>query len=144
MITPFVNNGNLIYISSALPATYDNAGYSALTYTQIRGIKVIGDIGVTYETADFNVIGAVRQNKKVGKQANSIQIEVFKIDDAGQTLLKALLSASVSYSFKVLLVDGTIYYFTAACSARTSNAGESSNVHITRLTLDLDSELLEV
>jgi hypothetical protein len=44
----------------------------------------------------------------------------------------------------VLLVDGTIYYFTAACSARKNNAGESSNVHITRLTLDLDSELLEV
>jgi hypothetical protein len=144
MINPFVNNGNLFYISSALPATYDNTGYSALAYTQIRGVKVIGDIGVNYETADFNIIGGIRQNKKVGKQANRVQIEVFKIDDAGQTLLKALLSASVSYSFKVVLVDGTVYYFTAACSSRTNNAGESSNIHITRLTLELDSDLLEV
>jgi hypothetical protein len=144
MINPFVNNGNLFYISASLPATYDNAGYSALSYTQVRGIKVVGDIGVNYDIVDFNVIGGIRHNKKVGLLANSIQIEVFKIDDAGQSLLKVLLSASVTYSFKFLLVDGTAYYFTAACSYRGNNAGESSNIHITKLTLDLDSELLEV
>jgi hypothetical protein len=146
MINPFVNNGNLFYISASLPATYDGTGYGALSYTQVRGMRAIDDIGVKYETVDFNLIGEVRHNKRVGTQANSINIEVFKIDDAGQTLLKALaLPATInSYSFKVVLVDGTIYYFTATCSYRGGNAGESGNVQITKLTLDLDSALLEV
>jgi hypothetical protein len=144
MINPFVNNGNTFYISSALPATYDNTGYAALTYTQIRGIRAIGDIGVTYETFDNNVIGGIRNNKKRGISANSISIEVIKIDDAGQTLLKALLTSTTSYSFKVVLIDGTIYYFTAACSYRMANAGESGAIHIIKCVLDLDSTLLEV
>jgi hypothetical protein len=144
MINPFVNNGNLFYISSALPATYDNAGYSALTWTQIRGIRSIGDIGVTYETIDYNVIDGIRHNKKSGTLANSIAVEVIKIDDAGQTMLKTLIGLTSSYSFKCVTVDNTIYYFTAACSYRMANAGESSNIHITRLTLELDSDLLEV
>jgi hypothetical protein len=144
MINPFVNNGNTFYICATLPATYDSAGYAALAWTQIRGIRVIGDMGIAYDTIDMNVIGGIRHNKKSGTLANSIAIEMIKIDDAGQTLLKALIDLTSSYSFKCLTVDGTIYYFTASCSYRMANAGESGAIHITKTTLDLDSALLEV
>ena len=144
MINPFVNNGNTFYICDTLPATYDSAGYAALTWTQVRGIRSVGDLGVTYETIDYNVIGGIRHNKKTGTLANSIAIELIKIDNTGQTMLKTLLGLTTSYSFKCLTMDGTLYYFTAACSYRMANAGESSNIHITKLTLDLDSALLEV
>ena len=144
MINPFVNNGTLFYISATLPATYDSAGYAAVTWTAIRGVRSIGDMGVVWETFDSNAIGGIRHNKRTGKAANTVPLEMIKIDDAGQTLLKVASASLNSYSFKCLAADGTLYYFTAGCSARANNAGTSASIADIKITLELDSELLEV
>ena len=144
MIDPFVNNGTLFYISASLPATYDSAGYAALAWTQIRGVRSIGDLGAAYETFESNVIGGIHHNKRSGKAINTIQLEVIKIDDAGQTLLKSAFNSTASYSYRCVAVDGAIYYFTAGCSYRMNNAGQSATIADIKTTLELDSELLEV
>ncbi len=144
MINPFVNNGNTFYICAALPATYDSAGYAALTWTQIRGIRSTGELGDQFDTIDYNVIGGIRHNKKTGTAANSVPIELVKFDNAGQAMLRTLIGLTSSYSFKCLTMDGTIYYFTAACTMRKANVGEGASIADIKATLELDSALLEV
>lgn len=144
MINPFVNNGTLFYISATLPVTYDSAGYAAVTWTRVRGVRSTGDMGETWQTFDSNAIGGIRHNKRTGKAANTVALEMIKIDDAGQTLLKAASESENSYSYKCLAVDNTAYYFTAGCSGRTNNAGESASIADIKITLELDSALLEV
>lgn len=144
MINPFVNNGTLFYICASLPATYDSAGYAALIWTQMRGVRSVGDMGAAYETFDSNEIGGIRHNKRTGKVDNTIPLEVIKIDDAGQTLLKAAFAAVASYSYKCLAVDGTLFYFTAGCSLRRQNSGQSGTIADIITSLELDSDLLEI
>ena len=40
--------GSKVYISASLPATYDSAGFTALTYTEIGEISDIGTVGKEY------------------------------------------------------------------------------------------------
>lgn len=144
MINPFVNNGNTFYICAKLPATYDSAGYAALTWTKIRGIRSTGELGDQFYTIDSNAIGGIRHNKKTGTAANSVPIELIKIDDAGQSMLKTLTGLTSSYSFKCLTMDGTAYYFTAACISRKANVGKGASIADIKATLELDSALLEI
>lgn len=144
MINPFVNNGTLFYISAALPATYDSVGYSALTWTRIKAVRSIGDLGEKYDTFDSNPIGGIRQNKRSGKLATTVPLELIKIGDAGQNLLKAAFYSPSNYSYKVEAVDGAIYYFAAECSSRMNNAGESSSIADIKTTLELSSAILDL
>jgi hypothetical protein len=144
MSVPLPNVGTTFHVSASLPATYDSAEYSALTYTQIRGMRALADIGEVYEVIDWNVIGEVRHSKKVGRASLSLPIEVYKFNDAGQTILKTLKDSMDSYTFRVNATDGTLYYFTAQCSTRTNNVGAADDVNTTLYTLDLDSIVLEV
>lgn len=144
MINPFCNNGTTFHICPNLPSAYSEIGFASLTYTKIRGIASTGDIGEEYETFVSNAIGGVKHTKKTGKSALSLNVSMIKIDDAGQDLMKALYNTTASYSFKVVLPDSTVYYFTANCSSRSSNATQSNQINTTSSTLNIDSELLEV
>jgi len=144
MQNPFTNAGTLFYISATLPASYDAAGYGNLSFTQIRGIRSTGDIGEAYQTFDYNPIIGTRYNKRSGKLAKSLNAEIIIIDDAGQSLLKAALTSVNAYSYKVLCVDGVIYYFTAECSQRFRNIGQANSLADLKLTLEINSELLEI
>jgi hypothetical protein len=143
-MNPFVNNGTLFYISATLPATYDLAGYEALTWTRIQAVRAIGDLGEAYETFDNNVIGGIRSNVRSGKLPTTIELELIKIDDAGQDLLKAAFESKMSYSYRVLAVDGVNYYFTAECATRFNNSGQSGTIADIKTTLQVDSRLLEI
>ena len=144
MINPFVNIGTKFYICADTPLTYDATGYGALTFTQIRGMRSIDDIGEKYDTVDFNTIGNIRRQKRVGKATNTIQIEIIKITDAGQDLLKASFSNGSTSSYKVIAADGAIYYFTADCNYIMQNPGNKSSIADIKGTLDINSNLLQV
>lgn len=144
MINPFVTNGTQFFICATLPATYDAAGYAALTFTKLRGVRSIGDIGAAYNLIESNVIGGIRHNKRSGNAILTVELEVISIDDAGQTLLKAAFAASASYSYKVLGFDGQLWYFSAGCSRRFRNPGTSNSIADIKTSLEVDSELLEI
>ena len=143
MQNPFANTGTQFFISVALPATYDAAGFNALTFTKIRGVASFDDIGGAYETIDYNVIGGIRHNKRVGSLALSIPLYLVNLTDAGQDLLAAAYDATTSYSYKILGVDGTVYYFTAECSSRYKNPGTRTVADI-KTVLEVNSKILEI
>lgn len=144
MINPFINNGTQFYISNTRPIYYTQAGYELLVFTPINGIRSIGDIGETYETVDYNMIGDIRYNKKLGKIGLSIPVETINIKSNGQNVLNALVKTTSAAAFKIVTPDNTTYYFTAECSGNVVNRGESSLVSSRKITLNVNSELIEI
>lgn len=101
-------------ISAGVPATFDAAGYAALSYTTVGEITNIGDFAREYQLITHNPI-ATRGTQKAKGSFNEGSIDVqlaLDISDAGQTLLKAAALSDSLYAFKITTtVNGRVYYF---------------------------------
>jgi len=106
--------GSAIAISVASPATYDAAGYAALTYTEVGNVEKIGAIGATYAKVEFQPLKGPKQKYKGSADYGSLQPSV-ALDggDAGQALLNTAAADETNklYSFKVTKADGAVRYF---------------------------------
>jgi hypothetical protein len=45
--------GTCVSVSASLPATFDAAGYGALTFTQVGELEAIGEINVLHASVTF-------------------------------------------------------------------------------------------
>lgn len=142
---PTIANGTGLSICMALPATLDQAAYEVLSFVQIRGARTVGDIGDQYQTGVADLIGALRPvQMRTGLAAQTIAVELFRIADAGQSLLRAAIDAPGSCSFQLRASDGLTMYFTAAVSSRLHGTFQSGSIADTKLSLEVDSPVLEI
>lgn len=146
MTTPIISNGSTLAVSTVLPASYDASGFAALTFTQIRGVRTVGDIGKQWRTAERNVAGAQRVDtvRAGGYASGSLQLELVRITDAGQDALRAAIDATVSYSYRLTQPDGKTLYFSAAAISRQHGGFTAGSIADTKMTLSLDSDIVEI
>ena len=108
--------GTKISISASIPATFNAAGYAAVTgWAQIGEITDGGSHGKTYAEVTHNPIDTRMTQKfkgsiNIGTKTLNLAIDD---DDAGQILVKTALDSDSDYSFKVAYQDGAIDYFQA-------------------------------
>lgn len=141
----FISAGSTIYVSTGSPINKTVDEFSALTYTQIRGIRAVGDLGTINETYQCRPLYGKPYNKSVGKGVQSITFELYKnISDAGQSLLRGLCNTRFEYSFKVIDSANEISYFTATSSQNAAGIGNGSAIMDNRIALDLTSEVVKV
>lgn len=105
--------GTTIGLSAAAPATWDAAGYGALTYTTIGEVDDLGEIpDRIYELVTLQPIASRALKKAKGGYQLGSQTVTFAIDpaDAGQTLLNTAVNSDNAYSIKIAHPSlGTIY-----------------------------------
>jgi hypothetical protein len=119
-----------ISVSAALPATYDDAGYDALTFTLIGQVTDWTPAGQVYNVVTSNPIAQRSTDKYKGtfnNGADSITVNRDD-DDAGQVLVLAALTADTDYSFKVEYRDGTMDYFTGKVASFDTVAGGADSI----------------
>lgn len=100
-------------ISAGVPATFDNAGYAALSYTTVGEITNLGDFGREFNLVTHNPV-ATRGTQKLKGAFNEGAIALqlgLDTDDAGQILMKAAALSDSLYAFKITTANGDIYYF---------------------------------
>ena len=108
--------GTKISISASIPATFNAAGYAAVTgWAQIGEITDGGSHGKTYAEVTHNPVDTRMTQKfkgsiNIGTKTLNLAIDD---DDAGQILVKTALDSDSEYSFKVAYQDGAIDYFQA-------------------------------
>src|SRR6056297_51925 len=124
----FTSAGTTIGITSTAPGTYDDNtsdGLPTLTYTEIGEVSDLGEFGREYNEVTFNSLGDRRTVKRKGSYNDgSVSMTVARVPgDAGQTLLTQGLDSDDSYSFEVVLQDGTTLYFEAQIMSYTTNVG---------------------
>lgn len=138
--------GTTIEISAALPATYDKAGFATLSYTEIGEVSDLGEFGREYNIVKFNPLKDRRTVKRKGSYDDgTVQVQLAKAaKDAGQILLKSAVNSDASHSVKIVLQDGTIFYFTAQVSSSTVNVGNVDQITSSTFKLEIDNDIVEV
>lgn len=101
-----------LYISASLPVTEDEAGYAALSFTEIKEVVNIGEFSRTYNLIAVNSLGQRQTRNLKGSFTEGtppVQLN-YAPGDPGQQLLLTALQSDNDYSFKIELNDGTIFY----------------------------------
>lgn len=107
--------GTTIGVVAGQPATFNEAGYEALTYARIGEVTDGGSHGRSYTPITHNPLDKRGTQKFKGSfNEGDKQLQVaYDRTDAGQIVLKAALDSDGDYSFQVLYPDGSADYFQA-------------------------------
>lgn len=133
----FTVAGTTVGISASAPATFDAAGYAALTFTNIGNIEDGGSHGRTYAEVTFNPIDNRGTQKFKGSfnEGNKTLSVGLNSDDAGMVLLKAALLLDTDYSFKVTYQNGDVDYFQAKVMSLSKGTGSVDSIVMATIEL---------
>ena len=137
--------GSTLAMCATPPSAETEAGFEALSYTPIRGVKIVGELGTQYETTLSNVIGETRpyqQMRSLGEL--NVQIELIRVADAGQDLFRSFLGVSPGCSYRALRPDGSAIYFCAELNAIINGAFSPTSIAEQRASLAVTGLLVEV
>lgn len=142
----FTSAGTTLSISAAAPGTYNAVGFAALTWTEIGEVSDLGEFGRTYNLVTFNTLGNRRTVKRKGSfNDGTIAAQMARTpSDAGQAILTTAVDSDASYSIKIVLQDGTIFYTTAQVMSYTTNVGSVDQITSATVNLEIDNDIVEV
>jgi len=146
MSNAFTSAGTTISVVDSNPATYDQAGFEALTYSLIGEVTDLGEFGREYSAVTHNPLGDRRTVKRKGSYNDgTVAMTVARVPgDAGQTLLTTGLDSDDNYSFEVVLQDGTTLYFEAQIMSYTTNVGSVDQITTASVSLEITNDIIEV
>jgi hypothetical protein len=129
--------GTTIGISSGVPATFDIAGYEALTFTNIGNIEDGGEHGRVYAPVTFQAIDnrATQKFKGSFDDGNKTLTIGYNSDDAGMVLLKTALASDADFSFEVAYPGGDIDYFQAKVMSLSKATGGVDSIRMATVEL---------
>lgn len=133
--------GTTLGISASNPATFNIAGYDALSFTTIGEITDLGEFGREYNLVTHNPIGSRGTVKKKGSfNEGSMTLQLgLDTDDAGQILAKTASLSDGDYSFKLTTQNGDIYYYQAQVMNFKVGVGQVDSITTASITLELTS-----
>jgi hypothetical protein len=112
-MTHSVSAGTTFHISAGVPATFNTAGYAALSFTQVGEVRDYSEFGVEWANS-MNKQVALRgvQKKKTSRDPGGFNLTLaLDTDDAGQIMMKtARDSATAVYACKFTSPNGDKYY----------------------------------
>lgn len=131
--------GTTIHLSAGTPATFNAAGYTALTFTAIGEVTDLGEFGREYSLITHNPIGSRGTVKLKGSfNEGSITMQLgLDTDDAGQILAKTASQSDADYSFKITTQNGDDYFFQAKVMSFKVNVGSVDSVTSATIMLEL-------
>ena len=140
--------GTTLSLVAGAPATYDNAGFAALTYVEVAEIESLPEFGGTSQEITFTALSDIITRKAKGAfDAGSVSLGLGRdTSDAGQTLIKggAVPTVNTVFSFKVLYPDASVQYFTALIMSYTTNTNDVNSVIRSTALISLTNVVVEV
>jgi hypothetical protein len=139
--------GTKFSISAGVPATFDGAGYLALTYTEVKEVTNIPDFGPTTNVVSYNPLSDVITKKLKGSvNTGSGSLEFAALStDAGQALVKTASAYNApAYSVKIEEQDGAISYYRAIFTSYSKKIGTIDNVVMISSNLELTTVVIDV
>ena len=142
--------GSKLYVSSGTPATYDKAGFEALTWVEVGEVTEIPSFGKVFNIVNHNPLGDRQTVKRKGSyDTGSIDVP-YAYDlsisgaDAGQALLLAGLETDSSYSFWVDIKQLKAHYFTGQIASAPTTVGSVDQIVMKNTTIAIDDDVVEV
>jgi hypothetical protein len=141
--------GTTLHAVLGSPATKDAAGFAALAYVEVGEVTQLGEYGAVKSFAQHQPLKTGVTEKLPGFiNYGAITLTMGKdISDAGQVILKAGgdgANKDDEHSFKVILQDGTIQYFSGFISGPTTNVAGGDSVVGASCTIEINTPIIEV
>lgn len=138
-MTVHTSAGTTLKISASAPATFNVAGYSALTFTAVGEITDLGEFGREFTLVTHNPVGSRGTQKFKGSfNEGTMNLSLgLDTDDAGQVLMKAASLSDGPYSFEVTTQNGDTYYFQAMVMSFKVGVGSVDSITTATCTLEL-------
>lgn len=146
----FSSVGTLISVADAAPATYDAAGFAALTYALVGEASEVPAFGAEAALATHTPLASGVVNKRRGSvNYGSLTIPMALSDsDTGQNVLRvaglAAPGTDAQVSVKVTLPNADIQYYTAQVMSFKTNIGNADAIAMAEVTLELDGKVIYV
>jgi hypothetical protein len=144
-MTSRTSAGTVISIGPA-PATFDAAGYGAVTIAPIGEVTDAGEYGKVYTLVTHNPLADRKTIKKKGSYNNGSITLQLAIDeaDAGQIAAIAAQDSDDSYTIKVTKQNGSADFFTAQVMSFTTSIGGVDSIEGGSITLEIDNDIVKV
>ncbi|WP_312526704.1 hypothetical protein [Paracoccus sp. (in: a-proteobacteria)] len=120
-----------VFISLPLPATQTIAGYTALTYKQIKGVISVGQIGFPHETIPAEDLeSGITKTLKGARQGTGATIPYRKIEaDPGQTDVNTANEGEAEVVLQIVDPDGTTAdFWTGIIHSLTDNEASTKSI----------------
>lgn len=128
------NAGAVVSVSAGVPATYDAAGFVALTWAVLGELTGLPDSGEEYADIPVQVIGDANGGTDhyigVQDQPESVLSFVRDVSDAGQVILAAASGIVTPTAFKLEYTNGEIEYWQALVYSFRRIGGEANAVRM--------------
>jgi len=146
MTDTLTNIGTVVSVSAAAPATFDQAGYEALSFSEVTGVASIGEFGPSYE-----ILNHVDLKDGITQKAHgalnygdpALQYRIVEAD-TGQGILDTALSARTTISLKVERASGLVQYVQTLVTSAPTSEGTSGAIYMKSSNLALKSAIVEV
>lgn len=142
-VGPVTSAGAKFYVvdNAVLPATYDEAGFEALTFVEVGYVTEIPEFGENYNINTLNILGDRLVTKVKGSyDPGTLAVTMARVPaDPGQAILDAARSDDRSYAFKVEINDDftpvtghpTTFYFEGKVGGYPVAVGSSDSFVMT-------------
>lgn len=144
MVDVSVTTGSTFGMSATLPATYDLAGYAAVTMTAIGEVIDVSELAKAFNVIAHQTVGrAYPQKLKDTYDIANITLSLGRVStDTGQALLQTALASSASYSFELTLPSGDFGNFTGKVVKAGIGGVASGGVEMTMVEIAVEAETL--
>ncbi len=142
--------GTVVSVSANAPATYNSAGFAALTWSPCGELAELPAFGAEAALATHTPLATGIVAKRRGSlNYGSVALTMAVSDtDTGQTVLQDSAEAApgtdAQVSVKVVLVNGEIQYFTAQVMSYKVNVGNADAITMAEVTLEIDNAVVKV
>ena len=144
-MTAQASAGTLLAVSASMPATFDAAGYAALSWTTVTDVSDIPEYGPKAEVITFNPLADRITQKATGAidyGSTVLQMAYIKAD-AGQNILQANLGDNDGISCRLTFPDASVEYFTAIVSSYTVNPSGVNDFKMSSVGLEINRAIVE-
>lgn len=144
-MTAQASAGTLLAVSASMPATFDAAGYAALTWTTVTDVSDLPEYGPSAEVITFNPLADRTTQKATGAidyGSTVVQMAYLKAD-AGQNILQAAIGNNAGISCRVTFPDASVEYFTAIVSSYTRNVSGVNDFTLSSVGLEINRAIVE-
>lgn len=133
--------GSTLKVCASAPATYNSAGYAALTWTAVGEVTDLGEFGREYALVTHNPINTrITQKFKGSYNEGKMSLKIgLDTDDAGQILMKAASTSDSQYFFEVATQNGDKYHFPAMVMSWKVGVGSVDSITAASCDLELTS-----
>lgn len=139
--------GTKLAVSVDTPTTEDEAGYAALTFTEIGHIERIGSFGSSTEVTTFTPLRGPVQKLKGSTNYGALQPSMaFDDEDAGQAILQILSADDYNdqAAFEVTYVNGAIRYFSGLVFGFPEDTSGAGNVVMANPGIEINTKIVKV